>query len=395
MYGYNKVCIIEILFGGHIMGNNGKKQKKKGSRAKNGFKVIFMLVMLVASGTAGFFVAKARVTFNQTLNHVERDYNSKLSTVDLSGIKVKSDNDIVNILLIGNDKRDEKYYTNERGLRDVIMIATMDRKHGMLKLSSIMRDLRVYVPAIDNYEKINSATNHEGEVKSLYKTLAQNFNIKLDGYVEVDFDAFKEAVDALGGVEVELTDTEVRYLSITNYIRKKKYRKGLKVGKQVLNGEQALGYCRIRKGKDMIGEPVVTASGLIDDYGRTWRQRAVLTAAFEKLKTMPLTKWYGIAEKVMGYIVTDLDNDQIFDYMKAVATMGTTDIYQLRIPHNPYFRESETGEFGPGNDCLVPTDGMSGEWSIEKNKEVLEQFIFDYNGKGEFEFKEPGQVQEE
>ena len=70
------------------MGNNGKKQKKKGSRAKNGFKVIFMLVMLVASGTAGFFVAKARVTFNQTLNHVERDYNSKLSTVDLSLIMI-------------------------------------------------------------------------------------------------------------------------------------------------------------------------------------------------------------------------------------------------------------------------------------------------------------------
>lgn len=371
--------------------NNGRKRKKRKSRVKNSVKIIFLLFFLVISGTAGFFVAKARVTFNQTLNHVKRDYNSKLSSVDLSGIKVKSDDDIVNILLIGNDKRDEKYYSNDRGLRDVIMIATMDRKHGMLKLSSVMRDLRVYVPAAGSYEKINAATNHEGEVKSLYKTLAQNFNIKLDGYVEVDFDAFKEVVDALGGVEVELTDTEARYLSITNYIKKKKYRKGLKAGKQVFNGEQALGYCRIRKGKDMIGEPVVTASGLIDDYGRTWRQRAVISSAFEKLKTMPLTKWYDIADKVLGYVVTDLDNDQIFQYMKDVATMGTTDIYQLRIPHNPYFRESSLGEFGPGNDCLVPTDGVSGEQDIEKNKEVLEQFIFEYNGKGEFEFKDSSQ----
>ena len=371
--------------------NNGRKQKKRKSRVKNSVKIIFLLFFLVISGTAGFFVAKARVTFNQTLNHVKRDYNSKLSSVDLSGIKVKSDDDIVNILLIGNDKRDEKYYSNDRGLRDVIMVATMDRKHGMLKLSSVMRDLRVYVPAADSYEKINAATNHEGEVKSLYKTLAQNFNIKLDGYVEVDFDAFKEVVDALGGVEVELTDTEARYLSITNYIKKKKYRKGLKAGKQVFNGEQALGYCRIRKGKDMIGEPVVTASGLIDDYGRTWRQREVISSAFEKLKTMSLTKWYDIANKVMGHIVTDLDNDHIFQYMKDVAAMGTTDIYQLRIPHNPYFRESSPGEFGPGNDCLVPTDGVSGEQNIEKNKEVLEQFIFEYNGKGEFEFKDSSQ----
>lgn len=360
--------------------------KKTKSRTKRGIRIALMLVLLVISCTAGFFVAKARVALDQTLNHVTRDYGSKLSSVDLSGIKVKSDDNIVNILLIGNDKREEKYYTNQRGLRDVIMIATMDRKHGMLKLTSLMRDLRVFVPAADGYEKFNAATNHEGEVKSLYKTIAHNFNIKLDGYVEVDFDASKEVVNALGGVEVNLTDTEVRYLSITNYIQKKKNRQGLVTGKQVLNGDQALGYCRIRKGFDMIGEPVVTASGLIDDYGRTWRQRAVLNSAFEKLKTKSLTTWYDIASEVMPYITTDLDNNQIFEYMKSVATMGTTDIYQLQIPHNPYFRESERGEFD--DSYLIPTDGVSGEQNIEKNKDVLNQFIFEYDGKEEFEFKD-------
>lgn len=360
--------------------------KKTRSRAKSGIRAVLAFLLLVISCTTGFFVAKARVTLDQTLNHVTRDYGSKLSSVDLSGIKVKSDDNIVNILLIGNDKREEKYYTNKRGLRDVIMIATMDKKHGMLKLTSLMRDLRVFVPAADGYEKLNAATNHEGEVKSLYKTIAHNFNIKLDGYVEVDFDAFKEVVNALGGVEVNLTDTEVRYLTITNYIQKKKNRQGLVTGKQVLNGDQALGYCRIRKGFDMIGEPVVTASGLIDDYGRTWRQRAVLNSSFEKLKTKPLTTWYDIASKVMPYITTDLDNNQIFEYMKSVATMGTTDIYQLQIPHNPYFRESERGEFD--DSYLIPTDGVSSVQNIEKNKEVINQFIFEYDGKEEFEFKD-------
>ena len=105
--------------------NNGRKRKKRKGRVKNSVKIVFLLLFLVISGTAGFFVAKARVTFNQTLNHVKRDYNSKLSSVDLSGIKVKSDNDIVNILLIGNDRRDEKYYSNKRGLTDVIIIATI------------------------------------------------------------------------------------------------------------------------------------------------------------------------------------------------------------------------------------------------------------------------------
>lgn len=369
-----------------------KKSKEK-SKSKKRIKVILMSIMLILSATTGFLAAKAVVTFNHTLNHVTRDYDSKLSTVDLSGIKVKSDDDIVNILLIGNDERKEKYYTNERGLRDVIMIATMDKKHGTLKLSSIMRDTRVYVPAADDYMKINSATNYEGEVKSLYKTIAHNFNIKLDGYVEVNFNAFKEVVNALGGVEVELTDTEVRYLSITNYIQKKKNRKGLKVGKQVLNGDQALGYCRIRKGIDQIGEPVVTANGLIDDYGRTWRQRAVITAAFEKLKTKSITTWYDIANKVLGEIVTDLDNDQIVKYMKDVATMGTTDVYQLQIPYNPYFREADKSEFG--DSCLVPTDGISSEQNTEKNSAVLNQFVFEYDGEGEFEFKDDSSNDEE
>ncbi|MFG6328894.1 MAG: hypothetical protein K1W06_05375, partial [Lachnospiraceae bacterium] len=90
------------------MGNNNvRKPKRRKSRVKSSVKIIFILLFLVIIGTAGFFVAKARVTFNKTLNHVNRDYNSKLSSVDLSGIKVKSDNDIVNILLIGNDRRDE------------------------------------------------------------------------------------------------------------------------------------------------------------------------------------------------------------------------------------------------------------------------------------------------
>ena len=348
--------------------------------------LVVILVFLIASGTAGFFVAKARVKLDQTLNHVERDYNSKLSAVDLSGIKVKSDNDIVNILLLGNDRRDEKYYSNSRGLTDVIMVATMDRKHGVLKLSSIMRDLRVYIPEAGGYGKINAAANYEGGVKSLYKTLAQNFNIKLDGYVQVDFDAFKAVVDGLGGVEVELTDTEMRYLSITNYIKKKKYRKGLKTGKQVFNGEQALGYCRIRKGKDMIGEPVVTVNGLIDDYGRTWRQRTVIKGVFNKIKKFSMSKWVDLANEVLGeYVKTDLTNDDIFDYMKDAIWMGTLEISQLQIPLNGYFRSSYDGEFSCG-DSLVLTNGTTSDRSQSSNAEALSKFIFEYDGKEPFTY---------
>ncbi len=355
------------------------------SRGKK-IRIVIGIIFLFLSAGVGFGVAKVKVSFNESLNHVKRDYNSKLSTVDLKGIKVESDDDIVNILIIGNDGRSEKGYVNERGLSDAILIGTMDRKHGTLKLTSVMRDLRVYVPAANDYMKINAATDYEGGVKSLYETLANSFNIKLDGYVKISLDAFRHVIDELGGVEVEITDTEARYLRVTNYIRKKKNRQKIKVGKQVLNGDQALGYCRIRKGMDIIHEPVVTVSGLTDDYGRTWRQRTVISSAFSKLKTMPVSKWYDMANAVLGDITTDLDNDAIIDYIKAVATMGTTQIHQLQIPQNPYFRESQKGEFK--DSCLVPTNGISSENDPSKNAAVLQQFIFEYDGEGDFKYQD-------
>ena len=208
----------------------------------------------------------------------------------------------------------------------------------------------------------------------LYKTIAQNFNIQLDGYVEVSFDAFKTIVNDVGGVEIELTESEAAYLNATNYIRPAKYR-NVKAGKHTLNGAQALGYCRIRKYAK--GIQPVTPTGQIDDYGRTWRQRNAITSIFNKVKKMPMSKWLDIAKDVLKKNVkTDLTNKQIINYIKDVVMMGTTTIHQLQIPVNPYF----SGGNVPGvGSCL----------SIQKEyqADAINQFIFKYNGKnGEFEY---------
>ena len=152
------------------------------------WKKIILSLLIIISGAAGFFVAKAQVTFNNTLNHVNRDYDTALRNVDLSGIEVNSDDDIVNILVVGNDYRKEKGY-DASGLTDTMIIATMDMKHGMLKLTTLMRDMIVDIPGHDP-NKLNSP-NSFGGIPLLYKTIAQNFNIELDGYVEVGFDAFE------------------------------------------------------------------------------------------------------------------------------------------------------------------------------------------------------------
>lgn len=338
------------------------------------WKKVVMGILLAISVLAGFFAAKAQVIFNNSLNQVNRDYDTALANVDLSGIKVNSDDQIVNILLIGNDYREEKGY-GASGLTDTMIIATMDMKHGTLKLTSLMRDLVVEIPG-HGKNKLNAA-NSFGGVELLYKTIATNFNIELDGYVEVGFSAFTKVVDKVGGVEAELTESEASYLNSTNYIRKKSSR-NVKVGKQTLDGAQALGYCRIRKGG------VTTITGLRDDYGRTWRQRTIINAVFNKVKKMPMSDWLDIANSVLKKVTTDLTNEQITDYMKDVVGMGTTTVYQLQIPVQGYFRSGQNGEYSCGS-CIVMTSGGSA-WDTSANAEALNQFVFEYDGKGDFEY---------
>lgn len=338
------------------------------------WKKVLMGILLVLSATAGFFVAKAQVLYNNSLNQINRDYDTALANVDLSGIHVNSDDQIVNILVIGYDYREERGY-GASGLTDTMIIATMDMKHGTLKTASLMRDLVVEIPG-HGKNKLNSA-NSFGGIELLYKTIATNFNIELDGYVEVGFAAFTKIIDKVGGIELELTESEASYLNSTNYIRNKKSR-NVKVGKQTLNGAQALGYCRIRKGG------VTTINGLRDDYGRTWRQRTTINAVFNKIKKLPMTDWLDIANVVLKKVTTDLTNEQITEYLKDAVSLGTTTINQMQVPVQGYFRSGYNGEYSCGS-CIVMTSGGTA-WDTSANAEALNQFVFDYDGKEEFKY---------
>ena len=152
------------------------------------------------------------------------------------------------------------------------------------------------------------------------------FGIKLDGYVEVNFDAFVNVIDELGGIEVNLTDSEALNLRQTNYIKRRKYR-SVKKGKQIFNGQQALGYCRIRHGKrqpDGHYPGVYTASGKGDDYGRTERQRLTMQAILKKVKQLSPEEMIELAEVIMPNVKTDVDEQDIYSYLLAVVRMGTT-----------------------------------------------------------------------
>ncbi|MBO5073614.1 MAG: LCP family protein, partial [Eubacterium sp.] len=261
------------------------KTKKRTSRAKVIGRV-FLVLGLIMSMTIGSAAAVVVHKGDSMLDLINYDDQETLSSVDLSKYKLDEDTEVVNVLLVGADKNNDEQDKDVDRRSDSMMIATLDIKHSKLKITSLMRDLYVQIPGHGG-NKLNAAYSLGG-IKLLYKTIAENFGIRMDGYAEVNFDAFVNVIDELGGIEVTLTESEAKNLNNTNYIKRRKYR-NVKVGKQKINGYQALGYCRIRHGKKQANgryPGVYTASGKGDDYGRTERQRLTMQAVLKKVKTL-------------------------------------------------------------------------------------------------------------
>ncbi len=325
------------------MADVGKRKRLRKKRLLR----IGVVVMVVLSACAGSIAATVRWKLEGALNSMNRDVQSQLDGVDVSGLEAKSSNEITNVLLIGSDERKS---WNEPGRSDTLMIATLDQKHKKLKLTSLMRDMYVTIPADggDREDKLNAAYSYGG-VPLTYKTVVANFGVEIDAYVVVDFKGFRNIIDAVGGVDVKLTDAEHHYLTTA-------YKSGpvlkLKKGRNKMNGKQALAYTRIRQDAQ-------------NDFGRTQRQRVVMQSLFTNVKSMPMSQWDAVAKEVLPYFTTDLTNEAILEYLVAVIRMGTTEIEQFRIPlDDAYQNETKNGQ-----EVLVP--------DMLRNKQALQRFIFE------------------
>ena len=342
-----------------------KMAKKNKSGKKRIVGKVFLVIGILISMAVGSMAATAQYRVSGSLNLLNYDTKNSLDKVDVSKDDTLSDSEIVNILLVGADKNlDEQNAGGAARRSDSMMIATLDMKHKKLKVTSLMRDMYVEIPGHGS-RKLNAAYSLGG-IKLLYETIAKNFGIKMKGYAEVNFDAFVDVINAVGGVEATLTESEAVNLNDTNYIKRKKFR-NVRVGKQVLSGYQALGYWRIGHGKRKNGHypAVLTASGKGDDYGRAERQRLVIQSLLKKVKSMSINKWLELVDIILPNVKTDLDKDEIYSYLMAIVKMGTTELKQYSLPiQNGYTSQKINGE-----DCLVP--------DLEKNKKALKKYIFE------------------
>ena len=339
-------------------GSMRKKTRSSGKRGrkKSAVTILSFVMALVIAG--GLLTAVYLQGLLGKINHVSASMNTtgvvetfdadgdkandtlKASDIDwgdTSDIDIMEDNDIKNILLIGQDAR-----SGESGQRsDSMILCSINTKEKKIKLITLMRDMYVQIPGYQA-NKLNAAYAFGG-MELLDKTVEQNFGVNIDGNVEVDFDGFLKALTEVGDLDIELTYDEATYMNANEGLGSADDNAevneawGLKEGVNTLKPKQVLCYARMR----YVGN---------SDWDRTERQKKVITAAYKKVQNLSATKLLSLASKIFPCITTDLSNKKLLSYVKTLSVNHITKIETYRLPVDGTFTEGQI----EGMAVLVP-----------------------------------------
>lgn len=279
--------------------------------------------------------------------------NIDLSKMSATFRNALHEDGVYNILLVGVEAIGNNSMAS--GRTDSIMIATINTKQKTLGLTSIMRDSYVTIPGYYD-TKINAAFGHGG-INLLYETIAYNYNLRLDGSAIVSFKTFQKIIDELGGIDIEITPAEAQYLNTTNYVSKKSNRT-LKPGMNHMNGNQALGYARVRYR--------ATLDGSVDDFGRTSRHRRVMAAIFKEVKKSNPITLVKLLDTVFSQVQTDIKKSNASSYLAEVMELSIDGVPldNLRLPIDGSYQGVKINR-----QAVVTFDSAM-------NKDALANFVF-------------------
>ncbi|MDE5977711.1 MAG: LCP family protein, partial [Turicibacter sp.] len=241
--------------------------------------------------------------------------------------------------LFGVDSRDDAY-TNTRS--DAMMIFSFNNKTNQVYLSSVVRDTYAYINETYGFEKINHAYAYGGPSLAV-QAINQNFDLDIQKYVTVNFNAVEHIINKLGGVELDIQDYELdelnRVIAEMNVEVSGEEASLLDdIGVQTLNGRQTVAYMRIRK----IGN---------GDYERMERQRRVITLVAKKALSLNKIKLVGLVNDFLPYIQTNLTTSEIISLGTQLLLGGTREIEQLQLPTTSLSYETRLAD---GLYYLVP-----------------------------------------
>ncbi len=253
--------------------------------------------------------------------------------------------EVSNILVVGIDGAN-----NDKHLRaDSIVVVNVNPSTKKISIVSLLREMYLQIPGHD-MDKL-SAVYGLGGTKLLKNTIESNFDIRIDHTFTVNMGAFETIIDSIGGVEIELSENEAKYLNSTNYISNKNYR-NVKAGKQILNGNQALGYVRVRK--------IPTLQGDNGDFGRTARLRSLLSSVIEECSNKGIVELTDVMTQVIPSVTTEMSLSQALIYINTIL-QGDLETDTLTIPTADSYTEQVVD-----NKNILDID-------LNKNKAVLKQ----------------------
>lgn len=301
-----------------------------------------MTVVLIAALLAGgLYYIVGRVYSKLNYNEIE----------SLTSAPMKEDG-VINILLIGNDSRKN----GEDGRSDAMILLSVSAKTKKIYMTSLLRDMYVEIPGHDN-NRLNAAYSFGG-AELLMKTVEKNLDIKINRYMLVNFEAFANLVDAVGGVDLELSSAEIEwvnaYLNEYNLLTEREfgtdYMDTSAEGMVHLNGPQALAYTRNR----YIGT----------DFGRTERQRKVLKEIIHGLPGAMVKNPGLLIDGLMPNLTTNLTQWECYQLSLDAPRMLTYDIEQGSIPLKGTYRDATIRKMS-----VLEVD-------YDVNKEYLHELLF-------------------
>ena len=261
------------------------------------------------------------------------------------------DNKVTNILLFGLDSRAE----GKRSRSDTIMIATLDASENKIKLTSLMRDTYVSIPGRED-NRINAAYAFGGPELAI-RTVNHNYHMNIEKYVTVDFFSLERVINALGGIEIDVKDYEVKALnsgirSLNNLHKDDKDSPLIEgPGMHSLDGRQAVAYARIRK----VGN---------GDFERTDRQRTVLKSLIGKAASLNPLEAHNLLSTLLPEVETNLSKAEIIKLGYVALKSAKNPVEELRLPYEGTYEHRRIR----GMAVLVP--------NLERNRQILHDFIF-------------------
>lgn len=318
--------------------------------------ILEVLVLLVAAGVL-FFTLRAtdkkdgvkKIPLKEENIVVNEDVREKIENT--AETEDSAYTGVFNVAFFGVDSRDGGLGKGNRS--DTIMMCSVDMDTHEIRLISIYRDTYLN-QGNDDYGKCNAAYAYGGPEQAI-SMINMNTDMYVTDYVTVGFEGLIEVVDALGGVEMEITDAEINHLN--NYQSTMAEELGVNYtpvtesGKQLLNGLQATAYCRIR----------YTAG---DDFKRAERQRNLLVAMLEKGKVSSLTTLTNAVNAVMPNVRTSLDINDI------LSMLGMIGDFKVTVSDGfPFNGLRNGGTIGTNGSCVVPV-------TLEDNVIKLHELLF-------------------